>query len=134
MATHFPKGKTALSPEALSIWAKTAFYGRTDDDSYLQLWQHLEDTGEVALHVWDDFVSDNIKELLAEDIGDREVAKELYQFIAAIHDIGKGAPSFIVQSTKFADKVKQTKLSIRQSSAKIRCVRSIGMSSSDMQL
>lgn len=113
MATHFPKGKTALSPEALSIWAKTAFYGRTDDDSYLQLWQHLEDTGEVALHVWDDFVSDNIKELLAEDIGDREVAKELYQFIAAIHDIGKGAPSFIVQSTKFADKVKQTKLSIK---------------------
>ena len=113
MATHFPKGKPALSPEALSIWAKTAFYGRTDDDSYLQLWQHLEDTGEVALHVWDDFVSDNIKELLAEDIGDREVAKELYQFIAAIHDIGKGAPSFIVQSTKFADKVKQTKLSIK---------------------
>lgn len=63
MATHFPKGKPALSPEALSIWAKTAFYGRTDDDSYLQLWQHLEDTGEVALHVWDDFVSDNIEVL-----------------------------------------------------------------------
>lgn len=86
MATHFPKGKTALSPEALSIWAKTAFYGRTDDDSYLQLWQHLEDTGEVALHVWDDFVSDNIKELLAEDIGDREVAKELSLFIYRLID------------------------------------------------
>ena len=44
---HFSKGRPNLSARALSVWAKSV-YLNPGDDHYLQLWQHLEDTGEIA--------------------------------------------------------------------------------------
>ena len=52
---HFSKGRPNLSARALSVWAKSV-YLNPGDDHYLQLWQHLEDTGEIALLVWNKFV------------------------------------------------------------------------------
>lgn len=112
MAKHFPQGRPGLSRRALSIWAKTVYRGQVDDDRYLRLTQHLSDTGETALHVWDEFVADDIKAMLADDIGSRQMARELYRFIASIHDIGKASPAFVVQSERFADEARRTGLRI----------------------
>lgn len=108
---HFMPGVPDLSARALSIWAKS-IYLNPQDEHYLQLWQHLEDTGEVALHVWDEFVPDNAKTLLVEDIGDECQARTLYWFISSIHDIGKASPAFVVQVPRLADKIRQSGLSI----------------------
>ena len=59
MMQAYPIGEpTGLSKQALSIWAKTAGYRRedADDDSYLLLWQHMEDTGAVSSWVWNEFL------------------------------------------------------------------------------
>ncbi|MBT1176067.1 CRISPR-associated helicase Cas3' [Bifidobacterium callimiconis] len=94
---HFSAGIPPLSKSSLSVWAKTAFQDPSDN-RYLQLWQHLEDTGEIAVKVWDDFVADDIKLLISDDVGDVVSARRLYQFIAAIHDVGKASPAFAIQS------------------------------------
>ncbi len=56
-----------LSKQTLSVWAKTNL-ADPSDPSYLQLWQHLEDTAATASHVWDDFLPDHVKEILADVI------------------------------------------------------------------
>lgn len=51
-----------LSKQTLSVWAKTNL-ADPSDPSYLQLWQHLEDTAATASHVWDDFTAvDDVKQ------------------------------------------------------------------------
>lgn len=111
---HFSKGRPNLSARALSVWAKSV-YLNPGDDHYLQLWQHLEDTGEIALLVWDKFVADDIKIIISEDVGSERAARLLYRFIAAIHDIGKVSPAFVVQMSRLADSVRQTGLRIHPS-------------------
>ncbi|MCI1935827.1 MAG: CRISPR-associated helicase Cas3' [Bifidobacteriaceae bacterium] len=111
MTPRFDIGKPrGLSPKALSMWAKS-LYGpeaREDDKRYLQLWQHLEDAGEVALRVWDNFLPSNVKKLLIEDVGSEEDAKGLYLFLASIHDDGKATPAFVVQNDRLADQVRMS--------------------------
>ncbi|MBT1164310.1 CRISPR-associated helicase Cas3' [Bifidobacterium felsineum] len=109
--TYFSKGCPNLSFQALSIWAKSVYLDPCDDH-YLQLWQHLEDAGEVASRVWDEFVADDIRRLIGKDVGSEQAAGLLYRFIAAIHDIGKASPAFVVQVPRLADKVRQTGLRI----------------------
>lgn len=114
---HFPSGiPVSLSERALSFWAKTVFRDPADE-RYLQLWQHMEDTGEIALKVWDEFVTDDVRRLIAMDVGDDQSAKRLYQFVAAIHDIGKASPAFVVKSDRDYY-VKMVGLSIRPNLSK----------------
>ncbi|MBT1172415.1 CRISPR-associated helicase Cas3' [Bifidobacterium sp. MA2] len=109
-----------ISPRAASIWAKTAYRGPENDDRYLQLWQHLADAGETASHVWEEFVADDVKGMLARDIGGEETAGTLYRFIAAIHDVGKASPAFVAQNDGLADRVRDSGLSIDPIVAKDR--------------
>lgn len=111
MTAHFPPGRPALSDQALSIWAKTVIHDPTDPH-YLQLWQHMADTGETALLVWDHFVADSVKATIAADVGDERIARELYRFTAAVHDVGKASPAFVVQNSCRADIVRGTGLCV----------------------
>lgn len=99
------RGMPQLSPQALSIWAKSVYQDPLDT-RYLQLWQHMEDTGAIAAHVWDDFLPCNVRSVLADDIGNEEMARDLYLFVATIHDVGKASPAFAVQVPEFADKIR----------------------------
>jgi CRISPR-associated endonuclease/helicase Cas3 len=113
MMQSYPIGEpTGLSKQALSIWAKTAGYRRenADDDSYLLLWQHMEDTGAVSSWVWNEFLPGDVKSLLAEDIGGEVAAECLYRFIAMIHDVGKASPAFAAQDSDGADRIRRTGL------------------------
>ena len=111
MERHFQQGRPVLSWQALSIWAKSV-YQNPQDTRYLQLWQHMADTYEMALRLWDDFIPDNIIRLLVDDIGDKDSVRMLYGFIAASHDVGKASPAFEVQAHEFADRVRATRLTI----------------------
>ena len=99
------RGIPQLSPQALSIWAKSAYQDPTDT-RYLQLWQHMEDTGAIAAHVWEDFLPCTVRSVLADDIGNEEMARDLYLFVVTIHDVGKASPAFAVQVPEFADKIR----------------------------
>lgn len=108
----FPRGVPKdLPPRALSIWAKSVI-DDPSDHHFLQLWQHLEDTEETAGLIWRDFLSDNIKDVLAADLGGRAQALTLYRFLAAVHDVGKASPAFEVQRDWLADIVRQAGLPI----------------------
>ncbi|MFT8330540.1 CRISPR-associated helicase Cas3' [Bifidobacterium psychraerophilum] len=112
LSLGFTKGlPLVLSARARSIWAKSC-----EDDhgnrQYLQLWQHMEDTGDIALLLWDHFLPDHIKELLSEDLGGVDRAKRLLFFIAVIHDVGKASPAFVVQCDWLTDRIRQEELGV----------------------
>ena len=103
-----PRG---LSEQTLSVWAKTNL-ADPSDPSYLQLWQHLEDTTATASHVWDDFLPNHVKELLAEDLGGMSEARATLLFLCGVHDAGKASPAFEMMNQRCATRTQHTGLSI----------------------
>lgn len=108
-----PRG---LSDAARAVWAKSNMQDPTDRH-YLRLWQHLEDTASIASLVWGNFVPSDVKALLANDLGDEEVARRIYIFLASIHDVGKASPGFQIQCPWQADRVRETGIQIDPVSA-----------------
>ena len=100
-----------LSEQTLSIWAKTNL-ADPPDPSYLQLWQHLEDTAATASHVWDDFLPNHVKEILAEDLGGMNEARATLLFLCGVHDAGKASPAFEMMNQRCATRTQHTGLTI----------------------
>ena len=100
-----------LSEQTLSIWAKTNL-ADPSDPSYLQLWQHLEDTAATASHVWDDFLPNHVKEILTEDLGGMNEARATLLFLCGIHDAGKASPAFEMMNQRCATRTQHTGLTI----------------------
>lgn len=100
-----------LSKQTLSVWAKTNL-ADPSDPSYLQLWQHLEDTAATASHVWDDFLPDHVKEILAEDLGGMNEARATLLFLCGVHDAGKASPAFEMMNQRCATRTQHTGLTI----------------------
>lgn len=112
VALGFAKGlPVGLSPRARSLWAKSC-EDEHGNRQYLQLWQHMEDTGEIALLLWEQFLPEHIKQLLSEDIGGVDRAKRLLFFLAIIHDVGKASPAFVVQCDWLANRIRLKGLSV----------------------
>ncbi len=100
-----------LSEQTLSIWAKTNL-ANPSDPSYLQLWQHLEDTAATASHVWDDFLPNHVKEILTEDLGGMSEARATLLFLCGVHDAGKASPAFEMMNQRCATRTQHTGLNI----------------------
>ena len=98
---------TRLTDASESVWAKSAFRGDPNDRRYLLLWQHLLDSAAVARRVWDDFLPDDVKEDLIDDLGSEQAAVGLISFLAMIHDVGKASPAFEVQCDYLCDRVRE---------------------------
>lgn len=96
-----------LSSVARAVWAKS----RTDAETHqtvtgwLPLCQHLEDSAAVAGRLWDEWVSDAVKRIIAAPFASDGIARRLYVWLAGVHDVGKASPAFSVQVPALADEM-----------------------------
>lgn len=79
-----------FSDAAWRIWAKK----QDKPQLWLPLVIHLMDCIDVAERLWETWLSDGVKRLLADSLGNLETAKQLMFFFAATHDIGKTSVIF----------------------------------------
>lgn len=89
-----------------NLWWLTAKTSRQDDNLWLPLAWHLKDTAEVMrylLHHW-------VPNAFYTEIGftDKESARKIAIFLAAIHDSGKGCPVFQSRITRNLPDIRDT--------------------------
>ena len=111
MVSDFP-----LSETALSIWAKTNFWHSAPPEDVNKQWLplavHMADSGEVAELVWDNYLSQRQRQLLADPLSQvatigkpSRQALTLLKLIVGAHDIGKCSPMFLTQNTELYERV-----------------------------
>ncbi|MFL3869775.1 type I-E CRISPR-associated protein Cse1/CasA [Streptomyces griseobrunneus] len=96
-----------LSPAARTAWGK---HDRPTEQ-WLPLWRHMADSAAVAGRLWDEWVPENVKALVAEAFpqgGDD--ARQVAVFLACVHDIGKASPAFACQVDGLADRMRDAGL------------------------
>lgn len=85
-----------FSDQALALWAKSG-----DETGNLSLPQHLMDTAGAAGAVYDTWVAVPIKRRLAKGLGlDDDQVRDLYVWLAGVHDCGKACLKFQTQLEK----------------------------------
>ncbi|MFJ2894343.1 type I-E CRISPR-associated protein Cse1/CasA [Streptomyces sp. NPDC087218] len=96
-----------LSPAARTAWGK---HDRVTEE-WLPLWRHMADSAAVAGRLWDVWVPENVKALIAESLpeGARD-ARQLTVFLACSHDIGKATPAFACQVDGLAHRMRRAGL------------------------
>ena len=74
------------------LWAKKAV--KEGSMRWLPLWVHLRDAAGTAEKLWHHWLSQGIRNAMAEDLDGEYQAKRLLLFLAAAHDLGKATPVF----------------------------------------
>ncbi|GEA81728.1 CRISPR-associated helicase/endonuclease Cas3 [Cellulomonas uda] len=93
-----------VSGAVRAAWAKSwPFVGGVEQ--WLPLDQHLADSTDVAGLLWDDWLADSVRSLVASAVGDACTARRLVRFLAGVHDVGKASPAFAVQVPRLADRM-----------------------------
>lgn len=91
-----------LSELARSFWAKSGGVG-----TWLSVVQHLMDAADVAGYLFDDYLSEHHRRLMASVWqGDQAKARATFVFLAAVHDGGKATPQFACQRTDLAQLIR----------------------------
>ena len=76
--------------------------GKKDDyqakGEWLPLLQHLEDTSRVCGFLWEHWLCDGQREIIAEN-NDKDSAKQVLLFLGAVHDLGKATPAFQIKES-----------------------------------
>ena len=95
-------GAADLSALARSFWAKSG-----DSGSWLSVVQHLMDAADVAGLLFDDYLSEHHRRLMASVWGgDRAKARASFVFLAGVHDVGKVSPQFACQRQDLAQLIR----------------------------
>lgn len=89
-----------LSDAAKIQWAK--FDAQSGD--MLSLQQHLKDAFEVARYLWDEWLSESLKRVLAREFGSEKAARSWVTFYAGIHDVGKASYPFQAKVSELFDR------------------------------
>lgn len=108
--------ESQLSKAALSIWAKTNFWNAAPPDDgnkqWLPLAVHMADSGEVAELIWENYLSQRQRQILADPLSQVKAVEEpsrkaltLLKLIVGAHDIGKCSPMFLTQNTELYERV-----------------------------
>lgn len=101
-----------LSELARSFWAKSG-----NDQTWLSVAQHLMDAADVAGYLFDEYLSDHHRQLMASVWnGDQEKARTAFVFLAGSHDAGKASPQFACQRSDLADLVRDQGLTVMRKS------------------
>jgi len=79
------------------LWAK-----KSEKNSlywWLPLRQHLEDARRVSERLWELWLNDGQRQLVVDSLSQptEESAKQLVEFLAAVHDIAKATPAFQIK-------------------------------------
>ena len=80
-----------ISEELSWIPGKT---GKPGQDTWLPAWVHMTDTGYMMRRLYQEWLPDSVKRMMAESISEDTVQK-LCMFLALSHDIGKLTPVFV---------------------------------------
>lgn len=95
-------GCADLSEMARSFWAKSR-----DSGSWLSVVQHLMDAADVAGLLFDDYLSEHHRRLMASVWGgDRAKARASFVFLAGVHDVGKLDIRFACQRQDLAELIR----------------------------
>ncbi|AEE44655.1 CRISPR-associated helicase/endonuclease Cas3 [Cellulomonas fimi] len=87
------------------VWAKSWPYD-VPPSHWAPLWRHLDDTADVAGLLWDHWLADDIRSLLASGVpGGAAGARRLVRFLAGAHDVGKTTPAFACQVAALSDRM-----------------------------
>ena len=98
-----------LSDLARCFWAKTG----SGASAWLSVVQHLMDAADVAGYLFDEYVSEHHRRLMASVWeGDQAKARATFVFLAGIHDVGKVSPQFACQSAELAPFIRAQGLGI----------------------
>lgn len=83
---------TEQSAAVRAVWAKFSSNGL----EWLPLTFHMRDAAEVSKYLWDEWLSESLRDKLCYDlcVVNPETARNLVSFLAAVHDIGKASPEF----------------------------------------
>ena len=88
------------------VWAKSSVDAYGWVDSWLPLWQHLDDTAAVATRLWDEWLPVQVRHRVSAGLdGSDSAARCLLTFLAGVHDVGKATPAFAVQVPVLADQM-----------------------------
>ncbi len=98
-----------LSPGARAAWAKSSYA----DDGYLPLWRHMSDSAATAGLLWDRWLPEQVKRLVAQALpGGFADARALAVWLAGVHDVGKATPAFACQVEPLAEKMRRAGLAM----------------------
>ncbi|WP_433664688.1 CRISPR-associated helicase Cas3' [Nocardia sp. CA-128927] len=86
------------------MWAKSP----NDAGEWLPLWQHMDDSADVAGHLFDQWLAPSVVEMLTGELdGDRDAARCAVRFLAGVHDLGKATPAFAIQHEGLAQQMRE---------------------------
>lgn len=85
-------GRTVMTKINAALWGKKAEYDGAM--LWLPLAQHLVDTANVIGLLWEHWLSSSQRTMLTSSLSNPACAKNLVQFVASVHDIGKATPVF----------------------------------------
>ncbi|WP_331764108.1 CRISPR-associated helicase Cas3' (plasmid) [Streptomyces anulatus] len=92
------------------VWAK---HDR-DAEGWLPLWRHMEDSAAVAGLLWDEWLPEQVRDVIAGPLPDGvEDARRLVVWLAGVHDIGKATPAFACQVDQLAVRMRDAGLDMR---------------------
>ena len=113
-APDFPPALTDLDASGLSARAR-CFWAKTGDGAraWLSVVQHLMDAADVAGYLFDDYLSEHHRRLMASVWdGDQAKARAVFIFLAGVHDAGKVSPQFACQSDELAEVIRDQGLAV----------------------
>ena len=110
----FPAAQPALTVSELSdlarcMWAKTG----GGASAWLSVAQHLMDAADVAGYLFDEYVSEHHRRLMASMWdGDQAKARASFVFLAGVHDVGKVSPQFACQRQDLAQLIRHQSIPV----------------------
>ena len=97
-----------LSELTRSFWAKSG-----DGGSWLSVVQHLMDAADIAGFLFDDYLSEHHRSLMASVWGGSQAnARATFVFLAGSHDVGKVSPQFACQRQDLAQLIRNQGLAV----------------------
>lgn len=103
----FPVAQPGLSAADLSVLARSFWAKSGDSGSWLSVVQHLMDAADVAGLLFDDYLSEHHRRLMASVWGgDQAKARASFVFLAGVHDAGKVDIRFACQRQDLAELIR----------------------------